>query len=147
MPPIVMLQLKMKLIHTLSLNQMTVVQKTSGDSLTMLGYQFTFDHVADVSSTQASRSLIDIFELVGAPLVENCLAGFNTSIFAYGQTGSGKYYTIWGPTNTLLEENAYGNEQGLTSRIFARLFSRINEVSLCHISCIIRCEFITYVCL
>uniref|UniRef100_A0A251TKF5 Putative kinesin motor domain-containing protein n=1 Tax=Helianthus annuus TaxID=4232 RepID=A0A251TKF5_HELAN len=88
-------------------------------------------------------SQIDIFELVGAPLVENCLAGFNTSIFAYG----GKYYTIWGPTNTLLEENAYGNEQGLTSRVFARLFSRINEVSLCHISCIIRCEFITYVCL
>ncbi|KAM0057473.1 putative minus-end-directed kinesin ATPase [Helianthus debilis subsp. tardiflorus] len=78
----------------------------------MLGHQFTFDHVADVSSTQ-----IDIFELVGAPLVENCLAGFNTSIFAYGQTGSGKYYTIWGPTNTSLEENAYGNEQGLTSRV------------------------------
>ncbi|MFS7962882.1 putative kinesin-like protein [Helianthus anomalus] len=44
------------------------------------------------------------------------VAGFNSSIFAYGQTGSGKYYTIWGPTNTLLKENAYGNEQGLTSR-------------------------------
>lgn len=27
----------------------------------------------------------DIFELVGAPLVENCLAGFNSSVFAYGQ--------------------------------------------------------------
>lgn len=27
----------------------------------------------------------DIFELVGVPLVENCLAGFNSSIFAYGQ--------------------------------------------------------------
>ncbi|KAF5785494.1 putative plus-end-directed kinesin ATPase [Helianthus annuus] len=73
-------------------------------------------------------SQIDIFELVGAPLVENCLAGFNTSIFAYG----GKYYTIWGPTNTLLEENAYGNEQGLTSRVFARLFSRINEEQNTH---------------
>ncbi|KAM0052899.1 putative plus-end-directed kinesin ATPase [Helianthus debilis subsp. tardiflorus] len=105
----------------------TVVQKTSGDSLTMLGHQFTFDHVADVSSTQ-----IDIFELVGAPLVENCLAGFNSSIFAYGQTGSGKTYTIWGPTNTLLEENAYSNEQGLTSRVFARLFSRINEEQNTH---------------
>ncbi|KAJ0742160.1 putative minus-end-directed kinesin ATPase [Helianthus annuus] len=114
MPLIVMLQLKMKLIHTLSLNQMTVVQKTSGDSLTMLEHQFTFDHVADVSSTQTSRSPIDIFELV-----ENCLVGFNTSIFSYRQTGTGKYYTIWGPTNTLLEENAYSNEQGLTSRVFA----------------------------
>ncbi|KAG6625229.1 hypothetical protein CIPAW_16G082200 [Carya illinoinensis] len=26
----------------------------------------------------------DMFELVGAPFVENCLAGFNNSIFAYG---------------------------------------------------------------
>ncbi|XP_076911441.1 kinesin-like protein KIN-12B [Bidens hawaiensis] len=100
----------------------TVIQKTLGDSLTMLGHQFTFDHVADVSSTQ-----IDIFQLVGAPLVENCLAGFNSSIFAYGQTGSGKTYTIWGPANTLLEETSNSNEQGLTSRVFSRLFSRMNE--------------------
>lgn len=28
---------------------------------------------------------IDVFELVGVPLVENCLAGFNSSVFAYGQ--------------------------------------------------------------
>jgi hypothetical protein len=28
---------------------------------------------------------LDIFELIGVPLVENCLAGFNSSIFAYGQ--------------------------------------------------------------
>lgn len=27
----------------------------------------------------------DIFQLIGAPLVENCLAGFNSSVFAYGQ--------------------------------------------------------------
>lgn len=27
----------------------------------------------------------DVFHLVGAPLVENCLAGFNSSVFAYGQ--------------------------------------------------------------
>lgn len=28
---------------------------------------------------------LDIFEHVGVPLVENCLAGFNSSVFAYGQ--------------------------------------------------------------
>ena len=27
----------------------------------------------------------DIFQLVGAPLIENCMAGFNSSVFAYGQ--------------------------------------------------------------
>ena len=31
---------------------------------------------------------MDIFELVGAPVVENCLAGFNSSVFAYGQVMS-----------------------------------------------------------
>ncbi|KVI00429.1 Kinesin, motor domain-containing protein [Cynara cardunculus var. scolymus] len=102
-----------------------IVQKTSGDSLSILGQQFTFDSVADATSTQAS---IDLFQLVGAPLVENCLAGFNSSIFAYGQTGSGKTYTIWGPTNTLLEGNSSSNEQGLTPRVFERLFSRITEI-------------------
>lgn len=35
----------------------TIVQKTSGDSLSMLGHQFTFDHVADTKSTQVSRFL------------------------------------------------------------------------------------------
>ncbi|KAK4420079.1 Kinesin-like protein KIN-12B [Sesamum alatum] len=65
----------------------------------------------------------DIFELVGAPLVENCLAGFNSSVFAYGQTGSGKTYTIWGASNALLEED----QQGLAPRVFRRLFERIEE--------------------
>ncbi|KAK6146279.1 hypothetical protein DH2020_020148 [Rehmannia glutinosa] len=66
---------------------------------------------------------IDIFDLVGAPLVENCLAGFNSSVFAYGQTGSGKTYTIWGASNALLEED----QQGLAPRVFRRLFERITE--------------------
>ncbi|KAI3716452.1 hypothetical protein L1987_67345 [Smallanthus sonchifolius] len=99
-----------------------IVQKTSGDSLTILGQSFTFDSVADATSTQ-----VDIFHLVGAPLVENCLAGFNSSVFAYGQTGSGKTYTIWGPANALLQDDLCNDQQGLTPRVFERLFSRIFE--------------------
>ncbi|MFS8006706.1 putative minus-end-directed kinesin ATPase [Helianthus anomalus] len=99
MPPIVMLQLNMKLI----------------DSSPKDIWRFIDNARTPIYFRSCSRCIIDIFELVGAPLVENCLAGFNTSIFAYGQTGRGKYYTIWGPTNTLLEENAYGKEQGLKS--------------------------------
>lgn len=34
--------------------------------------------------------------VVGRPTVENCLSGFNSSIFAYGQTGSGKTHTMIG---------------------------------------------------
>lgn len=90
-----------------------IVQKNSADSLSIVGQTFTFDSVADFNSSQ-----MDIFQLVGAPLVENCLAGFNTSVFAYGQTGSGKTYTIWGPSNALLEENLSSDQQGLTPRVF-----------------------------
>lgn len=104
-----------------------IVQKTSGDSLSINGQTFTFDSVADPEATQE-----DIFQLVGSPLVENCLAGFNSSVFAYGQTGSGKTYTIWGPANALLEGNMPGDQQGLTPRVFERLFARINEEQFKH---------------
>lgn len=92
----------------------SVIQKLSNDSLSIAGQTFTFDSVADIESTQArfycliiimcmqivNQNIInkivklyleyylfqiDIFQLIGAPLVENCLAGFNSSVFAYGQ--------------------------------------------------------------
>ncbi|XP_073138278.1 kinesin-like protein KIN-12B isoform X2 [Henckelia pumila] len=95
-----------------------VVQKIGDDSLSIAGQTFTFDSIADIESNQ-----MDIFQLVGAPLVENCLAGFNSSVFAYGQTGSGKTYTIWGASNAFLEED----QEGLAPRVFRRLFERIDE--------------------
>ncbi|KAL8048654.1 hypothetical protein ABFX02_07G081100 [Erythranthe guttata] len=100
-----------------------VVQKITEDSLTISGQTFTFDSIADIHSKQ-----IEIFDLVGAPLVENCLAGFNSSVFAYGQTGSGKTYTVWGASNSLLEDD----QQGLAPRVFRRLFERINEEQIKH---------------
>ncbi|KAK4354923.1 hypothetical protein RND71_027117 [Anisodus tanguticus] len=104
-----------------------VVQKASNDSLSIAGHTFTFDSIADTQSTQ-----VDIFQHVGAPVVENCLAGFNSSVFAYGPTGSGKTYTIWGPSNALLEENLTNDQQGLAPRVFQRLFERIEEEQIKH---------------
>ncbi|CAN4095728.1 unnamed protein product [Withania somnifera] len=104
-----------------------VVQKVSNDSLSIAGHTFTFDSIADTQSTQ-----VDIFQHVGAPVVENCLAGFNSSVFAYGQTGSGKTYTIWGPANALLEENLIIDQQGLAPRVFQRLFELIEEEQIKH---------------
>ncbi|KAK8578487.1 hypothetical protein V6N13_100324 [Hibiscus sabdariffa] len=115
-----------------------IVQKLTSDSLSINGQRFTFDSVASSDATQALFSFFfpffgrDMFQLVGAPLVENCLAGFNSSVFAYGQTGSGKTYTIWGPANALLEENLSSDQQGLTPRVFERLFARINEEQIKH---------------
>ncbi len=34
--------------------------------------------------------------MAGEAVVDNCMAGFNSSIFAYGQTGAGKTYTMQG---------------------------------------------------
>ncbi|KAG0483411.1 hypothetical protein HPP92_011495 [Vanilla planifolia] len=99
-----------------------IALKISHNSISILDHTFTFDSVADASSRQQ-----DIFQLVGVPLVENCLAGFNSSIFAYGQTGSGKTYTMWGPCSALTADGSLSNESGLTPRVFELLFSRINE--------------------
>ncbi|XP_004296958.1 PREDICTED: kinesin-like protein KIN12B-like [Fragaria vesca subsp. vesca] len=85
-----------------------------------------------VHGTSDSGVQLDIFQLVGVPLVENCMAGFNSSVFAYGQTGSGKTYTMWGPANALLDENLSSDQQGLTPRVLERLFARINEEQIKH---------------
>ncbi|CAM0905071.1 unnamed protein product [Alopecurus aequalis] len=97
------------------------VRKMATNSVAIQGQDFTFDAVADAASTQE-----ELFKLVGLRLVENCLSGFNSSIFAYGQTGSGKTYTMWGPLSAL-SGDSMGCERGLTPRVFEQLFSRIKE--------------------
>ncbi|KAK8957640.1 Kinesin-like protein KIN12B [Platanthera zijinensis] len=96
-----------------------IVQKISANSISIFDHTFTFDSVADT----------DIFQLVGVLLVENCLAGFNSSIFAFGQPRSGKTYTTSGPSSSLTADNSSNQERGLTSRVFEMLFSRIHEVA------------------
>ena len=51
--------------------------------------EFKFNRVFDNSSNQN-----EIFDIVAKPVVNNCLDGYNGTIFAYGQTGSGKTYTM-----------------------------------------------------
>ncbi|KAK2454035.1 kinesin protein KIN-12B [Trifolium repens] len=116
----------------------SVIQKISHDSLSINGQDFTFDSVAHMDSTQ-----LDIFELIGVPLVENCLAGFNSSIFAYGQTGSGKTYTMWGRPDSLAVENLIIDQQGgLAPRVFERLFARINEEQTDQLQYQCHCSFL-----
>lgn len=104
-------------------NEVTqIVQRLSPNTVMVIDQQFTFDAVADVDSTQK-----DIFEMVGLPLVENCMEGFNSSIFAYGQTGSGKTYTMWGPTYDSSGDQFPNKDRGLTPRVFEQLFTRIEE--------------------
>ncbi|XP_024313758.1 kinesin-like protein KIN-12E isoform X3 [Brachypodium distachyon] len=81
---------------------------------------FTFDHVACETISQEK-----LFRVVGLPMVENCMSGYNGCLFAYGQTGSGKTYTMMGELSK--EARELNDDSGLTPRIFEYLFARIKE--------------------
>ena len=75
--------------------------------------QWDFDAVFGAGSEQQQ-----VYDEVGAPILEAVMEGYNGTILAYGQTGSGK-------THTLL--NAGGNPEmvGLVPRLVANLFVAI----------------------
>ncbi|KAK6785650.1 hypothetical protein RDI58_019105 [Solanum bulbocastanum] len=98
------------------------VRKASDTSVCVADRKFNFDMVFSSKSNQE-----DIFQSVGAPLVNDALAGYNTSLLAYGQTGSGKTYTMWGPPSSIVEFPSPNGLQGIVPRIFQTLFSSIQK--------------------
>jgi len=62
----------------------------------------------------------EVFDAVGRNICENCLEGYNASIFAYGQTGSGKTHTIQGILPEEFDLNKLDDYEGrgLAPRIF-----------------------------
>lgn len=88
---------------------------------------FTFDHACGEDTTQDQ-----IFTLVGRPLVEHCLRGFNCTAMCYGQTGSGKTFTMQGNESleTLTLQGVSGctdPNRGLISRMLEHLFLLIGR--------------------
>ncbi|XP_074343871.1 kinesin-like protein KIN-12D [Apium graveolens] len=97
------------------------LKQESSQCITWIGQpetRFTFDHVACESVEQET-----LFRMVGLPMVENCLSGYNSCMFAYGQTGSGKTYTMLGDIDVLGVKPS--PNRGMTPRIFEFLFARI----------------------
>ncbi|PIN14199.1 Kinesin-like protein [Handroanthus impetiginosus] len=97
------------------------LRQESAQSITWIGQpetRFMFDHVACEAIDQET-----LFRMVGLPMVENCLSGYNSCMFAYGQTGSGKTYTMLGEIEEL--EVKPSPNRGMTPRIFEFLFARI----------------------
>ncbi|KAI4376012.1 hypothetical protein MLD38_013812 [Melastoma candidum] len=97
------------------------LKQESSHSITWIGQPeagFTFDHLACESVDQEV-----LFRMVGLPMVENCLSGYNSCMFAYGQTGSGKTYTMLGEMEAM--ELQPGQHRGMTPRIFKFLFATI----------------------
>ncbi|CAI9764401.1 unnamed protein product [Fraxinus pennsylvanica] len=97
------------------------LKQESAQCITWIGQPetpFMFDHVACENIDQET-----LFRMVGLPMVENCLSGYNSCMFAYGQTGSGKTYTMLGGIEEL--EGTPSPNRGMTPRIFEFLFARI----------------------
>ncbi|XP_068608194.1 kinesin-like protein KIF15 [Brachionichthys hirsutus] len=80
---------------------------------------FTYDHVADMDTSQDS-----VFTSVAKNIVESCMNGYNGTIFAYGQTGSGKTFTMLGPSEL---DNFTDGLRGVIPRSFEYLFFLINR--------------------
>nr|XP_061823989.1 kinesin-like protein KIF15 isoform X2 [Nerophis lumbriciformis] len=80
---------------------------------------FTYDHVADIDTSQDS-----VFSSVAKSIVESCMNGYNGTIFAYGQTGSGKTFTMLGPSEL---DNFTDELRGVIPRSFEYLFFLINR--------------------
>jgi len=63
------------------------------------------------------------FRVIGWPMVQSVLAGYNATVFAYGQTGSGKTYTMFGPEgNIFIPKHA-----GITQRAIALLLKNLRQ--------------------
>ncbi|KAJ1902795.1 hypothetical protein LPJ81_003406 [Coemansia sp. IMI 209127] len=81
---------------------------------------FTFDYVGDQDCEQEQ-----VFEAVGKRAVDQCMKGYNGTIFAYGQTGSGKTFTMQGARDEFTGPD--DELRGLIPRCFEYLFARIAE--------------------
>ncbi len=82
--------------------------------------EFKYDHALDETSSQT-----DVFNLIGKPICDQALSGFNCTIFAYGQTGAGKTFTMQGPD---MASPAYREQCGLVPRSMDYIFHRIQQL-------------------
>ena len=60
--------------------------------------EFNLDHAFGAKAEQET-----LYNVVGAPLVQRVVDGFNACAIAYGQTGSGKTFTMFGPEGSKLD--------------------------------------------
>ncbi|XP_062215239.1 kinesin-like protein KIN-12C [Phragmites australis] len=98
------------------------VRKTAPDSVAVGDRSFAVNGVLDDRASQT-----DAFDLLGLPMIESSLAGFNTSLVCYGQSGTGKTYTMWGPLAAMVDSVSDHADLGVVPRVFQNLFSQIQS--------------------
>ncbi|KAL5226696.1 hypothetical protein ABZP36_014961 [Zizania latifolia] len=70
-------------------------------------------------------SQADAFDLVGVPMIDSALAGFNASLVCYGHSGTGKTYTMWRALAAMVDSNSDHADRGIVPRVFQNLFAQI----------------------
>ncbi|XP_049595746.1 kinesin-like protein KIF15 [Syngnathus scovelli] len=119
-------------------DQSLCLKVTSPNTLRLLAKPeprtFTYDHVADMDTSQDS-----VFSSVAKNIVESCMNGYNGTIFAYGQTGSGKTFTMLGPSEL---DNFTDELRGVIPRSFEYLFFLINREVSRSKTFLCKCSFI-----
>ncbi|CAI8004769.1 Kinesin-like protein KIF6, partial [Geodia barretti] len=78
-------------------------------------FSFKFSRVFDSNTGQE-----EVFDAVSREVIDNCLEGYNGTIFAYGQTGSGKTFTITGGVERF-------GDRGLIPRSLSYLFQQYHK--------------------
>ena len=95
-----------------NISTVTVISEEEGK---IQDHDFTFDSVCDINTNQET-----IYNIVGKPIVESVLNGFNGTVLAYGQTSSGKTYTMQGNIDDPLS-------QGIIPRMVKYIFEKIES--------------------
>uniref|UniRef100_A0A0E0D3C2 Kinesin motor domain-containing protein n=1 Tax=Oryza meridionalis TaxID=40149 RepID=A0A0E0D3C2_9ORYZ len=96
------------------------VRKTSPCSVAVGDRSFAVDGFLDDRASQA-----DAFDLIGVPMIESALAGFNSSLVCYGQSGTGKTYTMFGALAAMVDSSSDHADRGVVPRVFQNLFAQI----------------------
>lgn len=78
---------------------------------------FTFDHCFGGTVAQTA-----VYSTAVQPLVQQCMAGYNATVFAYGQTGSGKTHSLMGAPPT---EAGVTEDSGVIPRVISDIFAAI----------------------
>ena len=87
--------------------------------------EFEFNHVLDSFDFDPIDDQEQVYDVVGKPLLDHCLEGYNACLFAYGQTGSGKTYSLTGD-----EDIMYYERQGVIPRLIKDLFLEMHLDSI-----------------
>ena len=58
--------------------------------------KYEFDKIITKDKTQK-----EVFDIIGKPIIEEVINGYNCTICSYGQTGSGKTYTMEGDNKNI----------------------------------------------